>query len=207
MARFAAGFRLAPVAALFARLVRLRPACTGCDAFQLTPQELSPDSHRKLSPPAAPSDSPSSLRRRLFLPALLPIKPPACAGRSIFQLLPRIKLQLSPEPLSLGTANNVPPAFTGCPIVSLRWRPTSSFRLRPYLPASLADPACGLHRPPCLPLPLDDSLRLAQNLGSFGTSGSSLPACASCSAHRYVQLHCSQLSPGPTPLARPLMNF
>jgi hypothetical protein len=34
--------RLAPSAALLARLARLPPACTGCRAFQLTPQGYPP---------------------------------------------------------------------------------------------------------------------------------------------------------------------
>jgi len=112
--RLATHFQLAPVAALFARLARLPPACTGCRALQLTPQELSPDSHRKLSPPAAPSNSTFSLRRRLFFPALPPIGPPACAGRAIFQLLRWHRLRLAPEPASPGTTDDVPPVCTGC---------------------------------------------------------------------------------------------
>jgi len=132
------GFGLAPSASPYARLARLPPACTGCRAFQLTPLQLAPDSHRKLCPPAAPCVAICGLRRRLQPSALPPIEPPVFTGGAIFQLLRPTGIRLSSAPASFGSADEELSVFTGCSIVSLRWRLTSCFRKRPDLPVSPA---------------------------------------------------------------------
>lgn len=117
---------------------------------------LSPDSCRKLRPPAVPSDSILGLRRESNLPALPPIGPPAFTGRAIFQLLRWTGYGLAPAPSSFGAAEAEPPAFTGRRISSLRWRPASVFRQKPGLSSFPGLLAPGLRRIPSPPVPLAD---------------------------------------------------
>jgi len=76
------------------------------------------------------------LRRNLHPAALPPIEPPTFIGRAIFQLLRRSGLRLASESAPSGTADEERPVFTGCRILSHRWRPASDFRQSPDLPVS-----------------------------------------------------------------------
>jgi hypothetical protein len=79
----------------------------------------------RLAPPLAAfgsaSDRTSGFHRRRYLPATPSDRYPTFIGTSSF-----------------GPADEELSVFTGCSIVSLRWRLTSCFRKRPDLPVSPA---------------------------------------------------------------------
>ncbi len=168
--RLAMRFRLAPAALSFARLARQPPACTGGCAFPLTTQEQPPDPHRsyalqqcrmtdlRLAPDIASfgpaSDRTSGLRQTLYLPATPAVRFPACA-----------------EPGSSGAVEEVPPAFTGCPVPRPSLAAGSSLSLGARSSSFTGQLTFGLRPRPSLPAPLADLPRLSRNLDSLGTSG------------------------------------